>query len=86
MVGVVIKRGKRIGLTGDVAITTDVRSTVDSESVANLKPSSTFKSHSSVFSETSYPRPLREFKLLKREVEYNFDVMKFKMRYLEKIN
>ena len=38
----------------------------------------------SPFSEVSYPHPWREFKLLKREVVYNFDVMKCKRRYLGK--
>ena len=67
--------------------TADVRSTVDWEvlALANLKPDSLFKSNSpSLFSEVSYPRPWREFKLLKREVVYNFDVMTFKRRCLER--
>ena len=49
------------------------------ELLTNLKPSSV---SSSLFSEVSYPHPWREFKLLKREEVYNFDVMKFKRRYL----
>ena len=65
--------------------TDDVRST-DWGLLANLKPMPVLKSNSSsLFSEVSYPYPWREFKLLKREVVYNFDVMKFKRRYLKKI-
>lgn len=74
--------GKRIEeLTGAV-MTNDVRST-DWELLTNLKPRS-FRNSSSfkLVSEASYPHPRREFKLLKREEVYNFDVMKFKRRYL----
>ena len=37
----------------------------------------------SLFSEVSNPHPSREFKLLKRDVVYIFDLIKFKRRYLE---
>ena len=77
-------------LTDDVVMTTDVRSNVDWELLANLKPnlrSPALKTISpSSFSEVSYPHPWREFKLLKREVVYIFDLIKFKRRYLEKKN
>ena len=66
-------------------MTADVRSTVNWEEFANLKPVLALKSTTSLqfkFSEASYPRPRREFKLPKREVVYNFDVTKFKRRYL----
>ena len=77
---------KNRGLTGGIVVTTDVRSTIDWGLLANLKPRSVLKSNSpsTLFSEVSYPHPCREFKLLKREEVYNFDVMKFKRRYLEK--
>ena len=78
--------GKRISRRTDgVVMTTDVRSTVDSswEELKNLKSRVALKSTTSLLlSEVSYPRPRREFKLLKREVVYNFDVTKFKRRYL----
>ena len=70
-------------------MTTDVRSSVDWEFLAaNLKPTrrsvliSNSPSSSSLFSEVSYPHPWREFKLLKREMVYNFDSMKLKIRCL----
>ena len=63
--------------SGVVRTTDDVRGLL-----TNLKPRSV-KSSSS-FSEVSYPHPRREFKLLKSEEVYNFDVMKFKRRYLKK--
>ena len=67
-----------------MTITTDVRSTIDWRGVTNLMPRSVLKSNSPLlFSEVSYPHPWREFKPLKREEVYNFDVMKFKRRYLE---
>ena len=62
---------------------TDVRSSVDWELLANLKPRSVRKSNSS---EVSYPHPWREFKLLKREIVYNFDAMKLKIKCLEKVS
>jgi hypothetical protein len=75
------------GLTGGgvVIMTTDVRSTIVREMLANLKlrSESVLKSKSpSLVSEVSYPHPWREFKLLKREEVYNFDVMTLKRRYL----
>ena len=64
-------------------MTTDVRSSVDWELLANLKPTSVHKSNStSSFSEVSYPHPWREFKLLKREMVYNFDATKLKTKCL----
>ena len=73
------------GLTVGVLMTTDVRSSVDGELLANLKPRSVLRSNSPSLSlEASYPRPWREFKLLKREMVYNFDEMKSKARYLGK--
>ena len=72
-------------MTGGVAVITDVRSTVDWELLANLRlmPRSVFKLNApSLFSEVSYPHPWREFKLLKREVVYNFDNIILKRRYL----
>ena len=72
------------GLTGGVLMTTDVPSSVDGELQANLKPRSVIELDSpSLSSEVSYPHPWREFKLLKREVVYNFDVIKFKRRFLD---
>jgi hypothetical protein len=65
-------------LTDGAAMTTDVPSTVDWELLANLKPRSVLKL--SLFSEVSYPHPWREFKLLRKEEVYNFDVMQFKRR------
>jgi hypothetical protein len=68
---------------GKTNSTEDVSST-DWELLTNLKPRSVLKSNSSsLFLEVSYPHPWREFKLLKREEVYNFDVMKFKRRYLK---
>ena len=64
---------------------TDVRSSVDWDLLANLKPKSVCKSNStSLSSDVSYPHPWREFKLLKREMVYNFDAMKLKTKCLEK--
>ena len=85
MVSVSCHDGKKNrGLTGGVVMTIDVRSTIAWELRANLRSKSVLKSNtSSLFSKLSNPHPRREFKLLKREVVYNFDVMKFKRRYLE---
>ena len=82
---------KNRGLTSGVVMTmtTDVRSTIDWCGVTNLILRSVLKSKlsncPSLFSEVSYPHPRREFKLHKREEVYNFDVMKFKRRNLNKI-
>ena len=75
------ERGRTVG----VLMTTDVRSesSVDWGLLANPKPKSVLRSNSpSLFSKVSYPHPWREFKLLKREVVYNFDATKSKARYL----
>ena len=70
-------------LTVGVLMTTELRSSVNWEVLANIKPRSVLKSNSpSSFLEASYPHPRREFKLLKREIVYNFDVMKFNIKCL----
>ena len=81
---------KNRGLTGGLVISmttdSDVPPIVDWVVLANLKPSmSNLESNSPSLSlDVSYPHPLREFKLLKREEVYNLDVMVFKRRCLGK--